>query len=124
MPELDITYLVTSVSPHFSSTGDLGAGPREYPFTAVPLVRDEPEVQTHLPARKTYKPPRSPLKWHGGKHYDPAYGRRMRGRGPIPALLERRFRLASRRLGFQRLPEPVTSRFRAPGEGAGQLRLL
>jgi DNA repair photolyase len=61
---------------------------------------------------------------HGGKHYDPAYGRRMRGRGPIPALLERRFRLASRRLGFQRLPEPVTSLFRAPGEGAGQLRLL
>ena len=61
---------------------------------------------------------------HGGRPYDPAFGRRMRGRGPIPSLLERRFRLASRRLGFGRLPTPDTSRFRPPGRTAGQLRLI
>ena len=61
---------------------------------------------------------------HGGKPYDPAFGRRMRGRGAIASLLDRRFRLASRRLGFERLPEPDTTGFRAPGMTRGQLSLI
>ncbi len=61
---------------------------------------------------------------HGGKPYDPAFGRRMRGRGPIPALIDRRFRVAGRRLGFAPLPVLDTTRFRPPAGRSGQLRLL
>ena len=60
---------------------------------------------------------------HGGRAYDSRYGRRMRGHGPIPALLDKRFRLASRRLGFGPLPPLDTSRFVPPARDKNQLSL-
>ena len=51
---------------------------------------------------------------HGGRDYDPAFGRRMRGEGPFAQLLARRFATAHRRLGYGRLPPLDTSRFVPP----------
>ncbi|MEA3413487.1 MAG: PA0069 family radical SAM protein [Pseudomonadota bacterium] len=61
---------------------------------------------------------------HGGKDYDPGFGQRMRGQGPIAELLAQRFHLASKRLGFRSEAEPLDcNRFRPPGR-AGQLPLF
>src|SRR3546814_7896304 len=46
---------------------------------------------------------------HGGKDYDSAFGKRMRGEGPFAQLIRTRFAKAHARLGFGRLPEPDTS---------------
>jgi DNA repair photolyase len=51
---------------------------------------------------------------HGGKDYDPAFGRRMRGQGPFADLIAQRFARAYRRLGYGRLPPLDGSRFVAP----------
>jgi hypothetical protein len=51
---------------------------------------------------------------HGGKDYDPTFGKRMRGEGPFAQLLQRRFALAYARLGFGRLPPLRCDLFRAP----------
>lgn len=50
----------------------------------------------------------------GGRDYDSAFGRRMRGEGPFAELLAARFRRAHRRLGFGRLPPLDCSRFVPP----------
>ena len=60
----------------------------------------------------------------GGKDYDSAFGRRMRGAGPVAELLARRFRLAARRLAFPGFPELDGSQFVPPPPEHGQLRLL
>lgn len=62
---------------------------------------------------------------HGGRDYDPEWGRRMTGEGPIAALIARRFRVASRRLGLDR-PWPPLRRdlFRVPRDGPEQLSLF
>ena len=59
---------------------------------------------------------------HGGRDYDPAFGRRMTGQGVWAALLRRRVEVARRRLGLaERMPDLRTDLFVPPG---GQLRLL
>lgn len=50
----------------------------------------------------------------GGRDYDSRFGTRMRGEGPFARLLGQRFAIASRRLGFGRLPALETGRFMAP----------
>nr|WP_246505770.1 PA0069 family radical SAM protein [Coralloluteibacterium stylophorae] len=50
----------------------------------------------------------------GGRDYDATFGRRMRGEGAFADLLEQRFRIARRRLGFGRLPELDCGRFVPP----------
>src|SRR6185312_816447 len=52
----------------------------------------------------------------GGKDYDPAFGQRMRGTGPLAELLRGRFHVACRRLGLVtgRQQPPDTSLFTAP----------
>lgn len=53
---------------------------------------------------------------HGGRDYDPAWGRRMSGQGERARLLAQRFRLACRRHGLDRPRPPLrTDRFRVPG---------
>ena len=37
---------------------------------------------------------------HGGRDYDPAWGRRMKGQGVHAELVAQRFRLATRRFGL------------------------
>ncbi|GAP65696.1 DNA repair photolyase [Mizugakiibacter sediminis] len=64
---------------------------------------------------------------HGGRDYDPDFAVRMRGQGPLAALIRRRFEVAARRLGYARTRELAldASRFRAPAADAGpQLALF
>jgi len=63
----------------------------------------------------------------GGRDNDPRFGDRMRGNGEFAELLEKRFRVACRRLGYdvgeRRYRELDTSRFRPP-DVSGQLALF
>lgn len=62
---------------------------------------------------------------HGGRDYDPSWGRRMRGVGVEAALIGRRFELAVARFGLDRkLPPLDASRFRPPVPVGGQLALF
>ena len=61
---------------------------------------------------------------HGGKEYDPEWGRRMRGEGAHAEMIAARFRVAARRLGLdRRLPPLRRDLFRVPGR-AEQLDLF
>ncbi|MFC0676440.1 PA0069 family radical SAM protein [Lysobacter korlensis] len=61
---------------------------------------------------------------HGGKDYDAAFGRRMRGQGPFAQLIEQRFKKAHRRLGYGRLPALDASRFTPPRRPSPQGELF
>jgi DNA repair photolyase len=62
---------------------------------------------------------------HGGRDYDPQWGRRMKGEGVVAGLIARRFQTAVARLGFNRdLPKLRTDRFRVPRAGPEQLSLF
>ncbi len=61
---------------------------------------------------------------HGGKLYDPRFGRRGRGRGPFAEHLGNLFRVSCRRLGLKRRSyDLATEAFRRPERG-GQMRLF
>lgn len=61
----------------------------------------------------------------GGKDYDPEWGKRMRGEGPIADLLRRRFQIAKRRFGLDReIPPLALDRFRVPPKAGDQLELF
>ncbi|MEC9346917.1 MAG: PA0069 family radical SAM protein [Pseudomonadota bacterium] len=61
----------------------------------------------------------------GGRSYDPRFGVRMTGTGPIAMLLSQRFRMACTRLGLNRARFRVdTSRFRPPPRPGDQLGLF
>jgi DNA repair photolyase len=52
----------------------------------------------------------------GGLDYDPQWGRRMKGEGPIAEMLGQRFAIARRRFGLDRSIGPLdVSQFRRPG---------
>ncbi|MGQ4660793.1 PA0069 family radical SAM protein [Lysobacter sp. F6437] len=61
---------------------------------------------------------------HGGKDYDAAFGRRMRGEGPFADLIAQRFAKAHKRLGFGRLPPLDSSTFIAPRTSSPQGELF
>jgi len=62
---------------------------------------------------------------HGGKDYDPAFGQRQKGSGPIAWTTGRRFELACRRLKLnQRKLGLTTGHFRRPPQPGDQLTLL
>lgn len=62
---------------------------------------------------------------HGGRDYDPAWGRRMRGTGPYAQMVAQRFRVAARRLGLDRpQPELRCDLFRPPERPGDQLTLF
>ncbi len=61
---------------------------------------------------------------HGGKDYDPTFGKRGRGEGPFAQLLQRRFALAYARLGFSRLPPLRCDLFRPPAPPSPQGNLF
>lgn len=61
---------------------------------------------------------------HGGRDYDPAWGKRMKGEGVVAELIGGRFAAACARLGLNRDTKPLrTDLFRVPGSGR-QLELL
>lgn len=59
-----------------------------------------------------------------GKDYEAGFGTRMRGRGVFADLLEQRFQIACRRLGFPGSPALDTTRFRPPVTNGNQLALF
>ena len=62
---------------------------------------------------------------HGGKDYDPDWGRRMTGTGVHAELIAHRFAIAVKRLGLAReLPALRTDLFRPPAKVGDQLSLL
>jgi DNA repair photolyase len=62
---------------------------------------------------------------HGGKDYDPTFGKRQTGTGPYAWSVGRRFELACRRLGLnQRRARLTTAHFKRPASGSDQLDLF
>ncbi|MEL6839028.1 MAG: PA0069 family radical SAM protein [Pseudomonadota bacterium] len=62
---------------------------------------------------------------HGGKEYDPAFGKRMVGQGAWAAMMQQRFKLATRKLGLDRsLPPLRTDLFAKPPQAGDQLALF
>ena len=93
------------------------------PHEVAPLFRDW--LQTHLPDRAAHV--MSTInQLRGGKDYDPAFGSRMRGQGVYADLLERRFKLAIKRLGFAARHESplATNLFKPPRDPSPQGELF
>ena len=62
---------------------------------------------------------------HGGRLYDPSFGRRQRGDGPLAEQIAGLFALARHRAGLaERGPALSTAAFRRPDARAAQLRLF
>jgi DNA repair photolyase len=62
---------------------------------------------------------------HGGRDYDPDWGRRMTGEGPFADLMRHRFAVAVKRLGLATdLPPLRTDLFRVPPRSGDQLSLF
>lgn len=62
---------------------------------------------------------------HGGRDYDPAFGKRMRGEGLWADLMAQRFVRAAARLGFEERLAPFrTDLFRPPPRAGDQLSLF
>ncbi len=62
---------------------------------------------------------------HGGRDYDPEWGKRLRGEGLFADLFRQRFELALRRFGLVReLPPLRTDLFRVPPRAGDQLELF
>jgi DNA repair photolyase len=62
---------------------------------------------------------------HGGRDYDPEFGRRFRGQGVWADLMRQRFQTACARLGLARhLPPMRTDLFAPPPRAGDQLALF
>jgi DNA repair photolyase len=62
---------------------------------------------------------------HGGRDYDPDWGRRMTGEGAFADLMRHRFAVAVKRLGLAKdLPALRTDLFRVPPKAGDQLSLF
>ena len=92
------------------------------PREVGPLFRDW--LAEHAPGRAA-KVMAHVRELHGGREYDPQWGRRMKGEGPVAALIGRRFAAAVRRLGLDTpFPRLRTDLFRVPRTGPEQLSLF
>lgn len=84
------------------------------PHEVAPLFRDW--LAAHYPERATHVMSLV-AQMRGGRDNDPAFGARMRGEGPLAALLAQRFELACRRHGLARGRDQSAldkTRFRPP----------
>jgi DNA repair photolyase len=70
-------------------------------------------LELHYPERATHVMSLI-QQMRGGKDYDSAFGKRMRGEGPFAQLIAQRFAKAHKRLGYSRLPALDSSKFVAP----------
>jgi len=93
------------------------------PWEVAPLFKQW--LDTHYPARAEHV--MSLVRQsRGGKEYDAAWGRRMTGTGQYADMIAQRFRIACRRLGFNRTTRPPldTTQFRLPPRAGDQMDLL
>ena len=61
----------------------------------------------------------------GGRDYDPQWGSRMRGTGPVADLIGARFKVATARLGLNRDERRAdATQFRVPPKAGDQLALF
>ena len=61
----------------------------------------------------------------GGRDYDPEWGKRMRGEGPVAELIATRFRLAVRKFGLDRpFPPMELGLFQRPSADPNQMELF
>ncbi|MCI4664684.1 MAG: PA0069 family radical SAM protein [Neomegalonema sp.] len=105
---------------------DAGAVRAEYvtlrlPLEVSPLFQEW--LATHQPHRAA-KVMRQVREMHGGRDYDPEWGARQRGRGPVSDLIARRFAVAVKKLGFRRRSEAALrlDLFRPPRSDAASTR--
>jgi DNA repair photolyase len=104
------------------------AGARDAWYTLIRLPREvaalfKDWLREHFPLKAEHVLHRI-RDSRGGKDYESEFGTRMRGRGVYADLLERRFRLAYRRLDFPGSEALDITRFRAPVEDKAQLTLF
>ena len=110
-------------------TAARGAGATTASTIPLRLPREVAELfrewaQTHVPDRAARIMGRI-RDLHGGRDYDPQWGRRMRGQGPWAELLAARFRLACDRLGYRRDEPPLRADlFRVPPRAGDQMELF
>ncbi len=92
------------------------------PREVAPLFRDWLETRFASRAAKVMARVRE---IHGGRDYDPEWGRRMRGEGVWADLIDRRFRLAVARLGMEGpLPPLRRDLFGPPLRDSAQMTLF
>lgn len=92
------------------------------PGEVAPLFRDWLAERFPLRAAKVMARVREV---HGGRDYDPAWGRRMRGEGTWADLIDRRFKVAVARLGLDAVLPPLrTDLFAPPPKLGDQLSLF
>jgi DNA repair photolyase len=107
-----------------AEAGAVGAG---YVVLRLPLeIKDlfREWLETHRPDRAA-KVMSLVRQMRGGRDYDPQWGRRMKGEGPIAEMIGARFAMAKRRFAIDRpLPPLDVSRFAPPGAVGDQLELF
>ncbi|MBB5222453.1 DNA repair photolyase [Amaricoccus macauensis] len=109
------------------AAADAGVGGAGYivlrlPREVGPLFRDW--LEAHYPDRAK-RVMGLVREMHGGRDYDPAWGKRMKGEGVVAELIGRRFAAACSRLGINRGLKPLrTDLFRPPSAGPEQLALF
>lgn len=94
------------------------------PHEVAPLFREW--LKLHAPARADHVMSLI-QQMRGGRDYNASFGARMRGEGIFAQLINRRFRLACKRLGIQRRNEEVVlelSNFRPPQADSAQGQLF
>ncbi len=96
--------------------------PLRLPLEVAPLWRDW--LEEHYPDRVN-RVMTKVREMHGGRDYDPKWGRRMRGQGVWADLIQRRFKRAVKNLRFEaELPPLRTDLFQVPPQAGDQLTLL
>ncbi len=81
-------------------------------------------LEEHFPQRKERVMARV-REMHGGRDYDPEFGKRMTGTGTYAQLLQQRYRKACKRLGLATKLAPLRSDlFRVPVEKGDQMNLF
>ena len=92
------------------------------PREVAPLFQDW--LETHYPDRAGRVMGRV-RELHGGRDYDPNFGKRMVGQGAWADILQQRFKLAAGKLGLDRaLPPLRTDLFAKPPQPGDQLSLF
>jgi DNA repair photolyase len=109
------------------AAAEAGARYASYVLLRLPLeVRDlfVQWLEQHFPLRAAHVMHRV-QEMRGGKDYVPAFASRMTGRGLFAELLARRFQIALKRYGLQKLPTEVSaSLFRPPSIPTAQSSLF